>query len=80
MKKLTKEQRKERAWEEYLKIESPAYEEYEKIRDTAWEEYLKIKKPAWEEYFKKIKEIDDEPEEIPEVIEQNGRTYRLVEE
>ena len=80
MKKLTKEQRKEMAWEEYLKIESPAYEEYKKIANPAWEEYEKIKNPALEEYKKKIKEIEDEPEEIPEIIEQNGRKYRLVEE
>ena len=56
--KLTKEQRKEIAWEEYLKIQNTAFEEYEK----------------------KIKKIDKEPEEIPEIIEQNGRKYRLVEE
>jgi len=69
MKKLTKEQRKKIALEEYLKIKNPAYEEYEKIQN-----------PALEEYKKKIKEIDNEPEEIPEIIEQNGRKYRLVEE
>ncbi len=69
MKKLTKEQQKEMAREEYLKITSPALEEY-----------LKIKVPAYKEYLKKIKEIDKEPEEIPEIIEQNGRKYRLVEE
>jgi len=69
MKKLTKEKRKEIAWKEYLKIENPAYKEYEKIET-----------PAYEEYKKKIKEIEDEPEEIPEIIEQNGRKYRLVEE
>jgi len=89
--KLTKEQRKEIAYKEYLKIKNPAYEEYEKIKNTAWEEYLKIQNtayeecekienPAYEEYRKKIKEIEDDPEEIPEIIEQNGRKYRLVEE
>ncbi len=91
MKKLTKEQRKEIALEEYLKIENTvleeykriknkAYEEYKKIKNTAYEEYKKIENLAYEEYNKKIKEIDKEPEEIPEIIEQNGRTYRLVEE
>ncbi len=80
MKKLTKEQRKEMAWEEYQKIENPALEEYKKIVNTAWEEYEKIKNTAYEEYKKKLKEIDKEPEEIPEIIEQNGRKYRLVEE
>ena len=88
--KLTKEQRKERAYKEYEKIVNPAYEEYQKIRNTAWKEYEKIRNtaykeyekiqnPALEEYKKKIKEMEDEPEEIPEVIEQNGRKYRLVE-
>ena len=69
MKKLTKGQRKKMAYEEYKKIENPAYTEY-----------LKIERPAWAEYLKKIKKIDKEPEEIPEIIEQNGRKYRLVEE
>ena len=69
MKKLTKEQRKEIALKEYLKIKSTALEEYKKIKNTAWEKYKK-----------KIKEIEDEQEEIPEIIEQNGRKYRLVEE
>ena len=63
-----------------MKIKNPAYEEYEKIENTAYEEYKKIQNPAYEEYKKKIKEIDKEPEEIPEIIEQNGRKYRLVEE
>ena len=91
MKKLTKEQRKEMAYKEYKKIENPAWEEYrkivnsaekkyQKIRNPAWEEYLKIQNTAWEEYLKKIKEIEDEPKEIPEIIEQNRRKYRLVEE
>ena len=78
--KLTKEQRKKMAYEEYLKIKNPALEEYKKINNQAWEEYLKIETPAYKEYKKKIKEIEDEPEEIPEIIEQNGRKYRLVEE
>lgn len=77
MKKLTKEQRKEMAWEEYKKIKDSAYEEYKKIENPALEEYLKIKIPAYEEYLKKIKEIDKEPEEIPEIIEQNGKKYKL---
>ena len=91
MKKLTKEQRKKMAYEEYEKIRNQSYEEYKKIKITALEEYLKIKNPAleeylkietpaYEEYRKKIKEIEGEPEDIPEIIEQNGRKYRLVEE
>ncbi len=78
--KLTKEQRKKMALKEYLKIKYTAYEEYKKIINPAYEEYEKIENPAYEEYLKKIKEIEDEPEEIPEIIEQNGRKYRLVEE
>jgi hypothetical protein len=78
--KSEKEQRKEMAYEEYLKIKNPAWEEYKKIENPAYTEYLKIERPAWAEYLKKIKEIDKEPEEIPEIIEQNGRKYRLVEE
>ena len=33
---------------------------------------------AWKEYLKKLKEIDDEPDEIPNEIIQNGVKYRRV--
>ena len=32
---------KNKAWEEYRKIEQPAWEEYEEIRKSAQEEYQK---------------------------------------
>ena len=67
--KLTKDQRK-----------NIAYEEYEKAREPAWKEYQKIDMPAWEEYEKKCKEIDDEPEEVEEIKIIDGRKYKLVEE
>ena len=73
----TKQQRKDEAWEEYLKIRQPALEEYEKIQQPALEEYEKIQQPAWEEYEKKCAEIDNEEE--TEIIH-NGKKYRLVEE
>lgn len=66
---LTKEELKEIAWKEY-----------EKIRDLSYKKYNKIIKLAYEKYQKVIEEIDNYPEEIPEIIEQNGRKYRLVEE
>lgn len=62
--KLTKEQRKELAWKEYLKIVEPAHKEFHKIE-----------KPAHKEYQKKCEEIDNEVEEI---IEHNGRKYKLI--
>lgn len=72
MKKLTKEQRKEMALKEYLKITITALKEYEKITNTAYEICKKKIKEIYNDY--------NEPEEIPEIIEQNGRKYRLVEE
>ncbi len=51
----------------------------EQRKEIAYKEYEKIENPAYKEYKKKIKEIEDDPEEIPEIIEQNGRKYRLVE-
>jgi len=89
--KLTKDQRKtiaykkyakiaNPAWKEYMKIRDIAYKKYNKIRDTAYEEYEKINNPANKEYRKKIKEIDNEPEEVEEIIEHKGRKYKLVEE
>ena len=80
MTKLTKQQRKDLALKEYEKIEGPAWKEYEKIKDLAYKEYEKIQEPALTEYVKKCEEIDAEeiPEEIPEVIEQNGRKYKRI--
>jgi len=62
----TKQQRKDEALEEYLKIIEPFFEKYKKIQ-----------KQAWEEYIKKCEEIDNEEE--TEIIH-NGKKYRLVEE
>jgi len=65
--KLTKEQRKELALNEYLKVKQPAWNEYEKVRELALEKYL-------EECIK----IDSEPDEIPEIIEHNGIRYKRI--
>jgi len=99
--KLTKEQRKDLALEEYWKVAVPAYEEYEKVEQQALKKYEKVKQPAWKKYekvrdlaykkYKKVRElalekykeeykkIDSEPDEIPEIIEHNGRKYKLIE-
>ena len=74
----TKQQRKDEAWIEYLKIEKRADKKYEKIRQPAYEKYLKIQQSAFEEYEKKCAEIDNEEKET-EIIH-NGKKYRLVEE
>ena len=60
MEKLTKEQRKDKALEEYRKIIYPAWKEYRKIKDPAWKKYNKIEDSAFKEYLKKCKEIDKE--------------------
>jgi len=71
----TKQQRKDKALEEYYKITDSASKEYKKIRDPAWEEYDKIKATALKECKKKCEEIDNEFEEV---IEHNGKRYKLI--
>lgn len=50
----------------------------QKRKDLAWKEYKKIRNPALKEYLKKRNEIDAEPDEIPEIIEQNGVKYKRI--
>ena len=49
-------------------------------KDLAREKYEKVEKPAFEKYRKEYDEINNEPEEIPEIIEQNGIKYKRIEE
>ena len=89
--KLTKEQRKELAWEvyekisdsvekKYRKIKGLSEYEYKKITDPDWRAYKKIIDSAWEECMKKLEEIDNEPEEVEQIIEHKGHKYKLIEE
>ena len=58
-------------WNDANKIEERkeiAWKEYEKIRDLSYKKYNKIIKLAYEKYQKILEEIDNEPEEIPEII------------
>jgi len=76
--KLTKEQRKKLALEKYEKVIAPAYEEYEKVKELAYEKYVKVIAPAYEKYQEEYKKIDSEPDEIPEIIEQDGIRYKRI--
>jgi len=89
--KLTKQQRKELAYKKYEKAIKPALEKYEKAENLAFKKYKKVEKlakneyekvgePALKKYKKEIEKIDAEPDEIPEIIEKNGRKYKLIEE
>jgi len=80
MKKLTKQQRKDLAYEKYLKVEKLAWKKYEKVKGPALKKNEKVKEQALEKYWKERKEIDNETEEIPEIIEQNGIKYKRIEE
>ena len=51
MKKLTKQQRKDLAWEKYWKV-----------RDLAEEKYCKVEDPAREKLEKEWEKIDEEKE------------------
>ena len=48
MTKLTKEERIDKA-----------FKEYEKIQKSAWKEYLSVQKSAWKEYYRKYKLIEE---------------------
>jgi len=76
--KLTKKQRKELAWKEYEKFRKPAWKEYEKFRKLAWKKYKKFIGPAYRKYLEECKKIDSEPDEIPEIIEQDGIRYKRI--
>jgi len=80
---------KELAWKKYLKVEQQALNEYEKVKELAWKKYLKVEQqalkkydkveqPAYEKYQEECKKID--LEEIPKIIEYNGRKYKLIED
>jgi len=76
--KLTKEQRKDLALEEYWKVEQQAYKKYKKVKQPAWEKYLKVIDLAYNKYEEECKKIDSEPDEIPEIIEQDGIRYKRI--
>jgi len=77
--KLTKKQRKKLALEKYEKVIAPALNEHEKAQALSWKKFEKVAVPAYEEYEKECEKIDSEPDEIPEIIEHNGRKYKLIE-
>lgn len=79
MEKLTKQQRKNKAWKKYHKIEEPAWKKYQKIREPAWKKYKEIEDPALKKYQKKCEEIDNEVKEPKKEIEVDGYTYVLKE-
>jgi len=73
MKKLTKEEQKDEAYEAYKAKTDPAEKAYNAIIDPAWEAYLAktdpaleayhaIIDPAWKAYLARIKEIDEQGE------------------
>ena len=57
MKKLTKQEQKDEAWEDYLVITDPAWKAYK-----TWRTYKKITEPATEAYYAKLKEIEEQEE------------------
>ena len=65
--KLTKEQRKKLAWKEYEKVEELVLKEGRKLKDLAGKKYLE-----------ECRKINAEPDEIPEIIEQNGIRYKRI--
>ena len=75
MKKLTKEEQKEEAWESYEAIAEPARKAYYAILDPAWKAYEVIADPAWKAYLAKLREIDKQ--ETIKIID--GKRYRLIE-
>ena len=70
--KLTKEQRKDLV-----------LKKYKKVRALAWKKCLKVRELVWEKCLEECEKIDAEPDEIPDeipkIIEYNGRKYKLME-
>ena len=76
--KLTKEQRKELAWEKYWKVKELVLKEGRKARELALKKGRKLTELALDKCLEECEKIDAEPDEIPEIIEQNGRKYKLI--
>ena len=62
MKKLTKEEQKEEAYEAYRAIENEAWETCEETENPAWIAYEEIRLLAYDAYQAKCKEIDEQEE------------------
>jgi len=71
---MTKEQQKEKAYEEYLAIQEPA-SKYLTIDEPVWKEYLAIIEPAWKEYLVKCEAINEQGKDIKVI---NGKRYKLI--
>ena len=69
---MTKQEQKDKAYEEYLAIQEPASKEYLAIDEPAWKEYEAIIEPAWKEYLVKCEAIDEDIKII------DGKRYRLI--
>lgn len=50
----------------------------EQLKDEAWGKYKVIRDEAREKYEARLKEINAIPDEIPDEIIQNGKTYKLI--
>ena len=72
---MTKQERKDAAWEAFKASQVPAREAYEASRKPALKAYKAIEVPAWEAWRAELKRIDNEPEDI---IEVDGKRYQLV--
>jgi len=75
MKKLTKKEQKEEAWEAYDEIVNQARKAYYTIVDPAWKAHEVIADPAWKAYEAKCREINKQ--ETIKIID--GKRYRLIE-
>jgi len=78
MKKLTKREQKEKAWEAYEAIQAPAWKAYQAIEAPAWKAYQAIKDPAWKAYLAKCDEIEQQEDDDIRIID--GKRYKLIEE
>ena len=70
---MTKQERKDAAWEAYRAFRVPAWKAYEAIQVPALEAYHAIRVSAWKAYKAELKRINNEPDE--DIIEVEGKRY-----
>jgi len=78
MKKLTKQEQKDEAWEAFSAIVNPAKEALDAIVKPAREACQAIEAPAWKAYLAKCDEIEQQKDDDIRIID--GKRYKLIEE
>lgn len=74
----TKQQRRDEAYKKYKAVKNRVWKKYLAVVNPALKKYKAVVNPAWDKYLTELEKINEEQEEIPEEIIQNGVKYRRV--